>query len=482
MSELSLFRIVELLGDWRRGGPAAERLAATLRTLVLDGRIPAGTRLPAERRLATGLELSRATVTSAYDRLRAEGYLASVLGAGSWVTIPATRGQQLDDARVAELDLTIAALPAPPAVLELAGTAVAKLPRWLDHHGYSPLGLPPLREAIAARYSARGLPTGADQILVTAGAMQAIDLTIRALLPRGSTALVEIPSYPAALDALRTAGARLRSVPVAADGWDLEQLARIAARHGPALTYLIPEFHNPTGALMDLRSRERVLAALRHVDGHVIADETFVELNLDGAPSMPPLAAQGPGERVITVGSLSKAAWGGLRVGWVRAEPGLIRRLASARSSVDLASPMIEQLIAAEVLAEFEPILSERVTLARARRAVLREALEAQLPDWRHEPAAGGLSLWVELPQSMSTSLAVLAREHGLAVTPGPRFGADGLLERYLRLPFTARPAVLEAAVALIAEVAPRVAPAAATAPRVAPGAAAAARLSTYAV
>lgn len=472
MSELSLFRVVALLGDWRRGGPAAERLAATLRTLVLDGRIPAGTRLPAERQLAAGLELSRATVTSAYDRLRAEGYLTSVLGAGSWVTIPATRGQPLDDARVAELDLTIAALPAPPLVLELAGTAVAKLPRWLDHHGYSPLGLAPLREAIAARYSARGLPTAADQILVTAGAMQAIDLTIRALAPRGRTALVEIPSYPAALDALRTAGARIRSVPVSADGWDLEQLERITSRHEPALTYLIPEFHNPTGALLDLAGRERVLAALRRADGHLIADETFVELNLDGVPAPPPLAARGSSERVITIGSLSKAAWGGLRVGWARAEPGLIRRLASARSSVDLASPLIEQLIAAEVLAEFDPILSERLALARARRAVLRDALERQLPAWRHEPAAGGLSLWVELPQSMSTSLAVLAREHGLAVTPGPRFGADGLLERYLRLPFTARPEVLRAAVALLAEVAPRVAP----------DTGAAARLSTYAV
>jgi DNA-binding transcriptional MocR family regulator len=458
MPELGLHRIVELLGDWRRGGPAAERLAATLRTLVLDGRVPAGARLPAERTLAGGLGVSRATVTAAYDRLRSEGYLMSTLGAGSWVTIPSVRGPALDDARVADLDLTIASLPAPARILELAEAAVAKLPAWLDHHGYSPLGLVPLREAIAARYTERGLPTSADQILVTAGAMQAIDLTVRALLPRGRNALVEIPSYPAALDAIRRAGARLRSVPVSSAGWDYEQLEAIALRHNPALSYVIPDFHNPTGALMDHAGRRRTLAALSRAEGHVIVDETFCDLELDGAPQQQPFAAVGRSERVVTVGSLSKAVWGGMRVGWARAEPGLIRRLATARSGMDLSSPMLEQLIAIEALAEFTQILPERRALARARRAALSDALQRHLPDWRHDPPGGGLVLWVEMPQPIGTSLMVLAREHGLALTPGPRFATHGLLERYVRLPYTARPADLESAVSLIAEIVPRVA------------------------
>ncbi len=457
MPELGVHRWTELLGDWRRGGPAAERLAATVRTLVLDGRVPTGTRLPAERALAAGLGVSRATVTAAYDRLRAEGYLMSALGSGSWVTIPAVRGQPLDDARVAETDLTIASLPAPARILELAQAAVSKLPGWLDHHGYSPLGLAPLREAIAARYSQRGLPTVPDQILVTAGAMQAIDLTIRALLPRGRNALVEVPSYPAALDAIRHAGARVRAVPVAASGWDFEQLEAIASRHTPALSYLIPDFHNPTGALMDHAGRRRALAALGRGDGHVLADETFAELNLDGVPAPPPFAAAGPGERVITVGSLSKAVWGGLRVGWARAEPGIIRRLAACRSGVDLSSPVLEQLIATEALSEFDSILAERRALARDRRAALCDAIQRHLPGWRHSRPAGGLVLWVELPQPIATSLMVLAREHGLALNPGPRFASDGLLERYVRLPFTARPAELEKAVSVIAEIAPLV-------------------------
>jgi DNA-binding transcriptional MocR family regulator len=459
MPELGLHRIVELLGDWRRGGPAAERLAATLRTLVLDGRIPAGTRLPAERALAGGLSVSRATVTAAYDRLRSEGYLLSTLGSGSWVTIPSVRGPALDDAPVAELNLTVASLPAPARILELAEVAVARLPAWLDHHGYSPLGLLPLREAIAVRYTQRGLPTSADQILVTAGALQAIDLTVRALLPRGRNALVEVPSYPAALDALRQAGARLRSVPVSIEGgWDLEQLEAIVSRHEPALSYLIPDFQNPTGALMDAADRRRVLTALRRGPGHVLVDETFGELNLDGVEQPPPLAALGPAARVVTVGSLSKAVWGGMRVGWARAEPAVIRRLATVRSGVDLSSPVLEQLIAVEALRDFEGLLSERRELARARRTVLAAALAEQLPEWSYTRAAGGLVFWVKMPQPIGTSLMVLAREHGLALTPGPRFATDGLLERYLRLPFTARPSELDAAVSLMAELVPRVA------------------------
>jgi DNA-binding transcriptional MocR family regulator len=381
----------------------------------------------------------------------------STLGAGSWVTIPATRGQPLDDARPAQLDLTIASLPAPERILELAARALAKLPGWLDHHGYSPLGLAPLREAIAARYTQRGLPTGADHILVTAGALQAIDLTIRALLPRGRNVLVELPSYPAALDALRRGGARLRSVPVSSSGWEMEQLEAVAARQEPALAYLIPDFQNPTGALMDLAGRRRALAALNRAGGYIVADETFSDLNLDGVAQPPPFAAVGRSERVVTVGSFSKAIWGGMRVGWARAEPALIRRLATARAGLDLSSPVLEQLIAAEVLAEFDALLAERHELARTRRSALAAALQRDLPGWSYAPPAGGLVFWAKMPQPIGTSLMVLAREHGLALTPGPRYASAGLLERYLRLPFTARPAELEAAVTLIAEIVPRV-------------------------
>lgn len=456
MTPIAPARLAELLGEWRRGGAAADRLAATLRALVLDGRIALHARLPPERALASTLGLSRATVTAAYDRLRSEGYIASRQGAGSWVTIPAqgrAEGDELHD--FDGVDLRIAALPAPAAVGELAIAAARDLTRWLDGHGYNALGLPPLRSAIAARFTARGLPTRADQILVTSGALQALDLAIRALLPRGRAALVEIPSYPVALDALRAAGARLHTVPVSDAGWDHDALQAVASAHRPALAYLMPDFHNPTGRLMDEADRRHTMRALARSGTAVVIDETFAELNLDDAEMPAPAAAWGSGS-AIAVGGLSKSVWGGLRVGWARAEPEIVHRLAAARAMSDMASPVLEQLLATRVLECLDELLAERLPLLRGRRAALGAALEREQPAWRWSPPSGGMFVWVKLPEPISTSLSVLAAEQGVAVTPGPRFGAAaGLLERYLRLPFTLAPEQLERAVSVLAQVAP---------------------------
>ena len=447
-------RLAELLGDWRQGGPAHERLAATVRSLILDGRIALQSRLPPERALAGAIGCSRTTVTFAFNRLREEGYIESRQGAGSWVALPGGHRAASDALLPGEgLEMRIAALPAPPALHDLARTAVGDLPRWLDHHGYDPLGLPPLREAIAARYTARGLPTRAEQIIVTNGALQAIDLTIRAVVRRGQKVLVEIPSYPAALDALRAAGARPVAVPVSASGWDLRMLTALAGEHGPALAYLIPDHHNPTGAVMDTLGRRRVLRDLDRAGSLVLIDETFAELALDGPSTAPP--APVAGTRTVIVGSLSKAVWGGLRIGWARAEPVIIRRLAMARATTDLASPVLEQIVATNVLRELDEIMGERRALIRERRAALTSALVAQLPEWRFSMPTGGLFVWAELPGPISTSLSVRAAERGLQITPGPRFGAAGLLERYIRLPFTLSPEQLTRAVDVLARSAP---------------------------
>jgi DNA-binding transcriptional MocR family regulator len=447
-------RLAELLGDWRQGGPAHERLAATVRSLILDGRIPLQSRLPPERALAGAVGCSRATITFAYNRLREEGYIESRQGAGSWVALPGGH-RAATDALLPEqgLEMRIAALPAPPALDDIARAAVGDLPRWLDHHGYDPLGLPPLREAIAARYTARGLPTRAEQIIVSNGALQAIDLSIRALLGRGQRVLVEIPSYPAALDALRAGGARPVAVPVTASGWDMDMLRALARDRAPALAYLIPDYQNPTGAVMEAAARHRAVRDLERAGSHVVIDETFSELDLDGPSTAPP--APVAGKRTIIVGSLSKAVWGGLRIGWARAEPVLIRRLVMARATTDLASPVLEQIIATRVLREMDAIMAERRALVRERRAALADALHATLPRWRFATPTGGLFIWAQLPEPISTSLAVRAAEYGLQITPGPRFGEAGLLERFVRLPFALAPEQLEQAVAILARAAP---------------------------
>ena len=341
-----------------------------------------------------------------------------------------------------------------PMLEELFGAAVRELPRWLDHHGYDPLGLPPLRRAIAAWFDRRGLPTRPEQILVTNGAMHGLDLSIRAALPRGRRVLVEVPSYPVALDALRGAAAWLAPVPVTREGWDLDALRTVARSHRPALAYLMPDFHNPTGVLIDEASRRRAMRALRSVGTLVVIDETFVELNLDGV-DMPAPAANFGDERTITVGSLSKAVWGGLRVGWVRGDPALIHRLVAARATSDMSGPLFEQIVATHVLGRLDEILIERRSVIRRGRDVLAGALRRRLPEWRYALPAGGMFLWTELPEPISTSLSLAAGEQDLQLTPGPRYAAAGVLERHLRLPFTLTPAQLERAVEILAGLTP---------------------------
>jgi DNA-binding transcriptional MocR family regulator len=448
-------RLSELLGPWRREGTSRERLAAALRSLILDGRVAIDSRLPAERTLATALGVSRATVTAAYNQLREQGYITSQQGSGSWVTLPGGH-RAATDAIVGRpgLDMRIAALPAPAVLEELFLSAVRDLPRWLDHHGYDPLGLPPLRQAIAAWFERRGLPTRPEQILVTNGAMHGLDLSIRAALPRGRWVLVEVPSYPVALDALRGAGARLAPVPVTSEGWDLEALRAVARSHRPSFAYLMPDFHNPTGALIDEPARRRAMRSLRLTSTVVVIDETFVELNLDGV-DMPAPAASFGDERTITVGSLSKAVWGGLRIGWVRCDPAMIHRLVAARATSDMSGPLFEQIVATHVLGRLDEIVVERRSMIRRRRDALREMLGRRLPGWRYSLPAGGMFLWAELPEPISTSLAIAAGEQDLQITPGPRFAAAGVLERHLRLPFTLAPAQLERAVEILANLTP---------------------------
>ena len=450
-------RLTELLGPWRREGTSRERLGAALRSLILDGRVAIDSRLPAERTLATALGVSRATVTGAYNQLREQGYITSRQGSGSWVTLPGGH-RAAPDAIVGGpgIDMRIAALPAPAVLEDLFRSAVRDLPRWLDHHGYDPLGLPPLRQAVAAWFERRGLPTRPEQILVTNGAMHGLDLSIRAALPRGRWVLAEVPSYPVALDALRGAGARLAPVPVTREGWDLDALRTVARSHRPSFAYLMPDFHNPTGVLIDELARRGAMRSLRSAGTIVVIDETFVELNLDGVDMPAPTASFGD-ERTVTVGSLSKAVWGGLRVGWVRGDPAMIHRLVAARATSDMSGPLFEQLVATRVLERLDEILVERRSMIRRRRDALADALERQLPRWRFDVPAGGMFLWAELPEPVSTSLAIAAGEQDLQITPGPRYAAAGVLERHLRLPFTLAPSQLERAVEILAGLTPGV-------------------------
>ena len=461
-SQVGSQHVVRILGDWRSGGGTAyTALASAVRMLILDGRLPLHVRLPAERPLAVALGVSRTTVTTAYEQLRAEGYLRSRQGSGSWTALPADRRRTSEQAPWAPadpaepaggrlIDLAQATVPAPEGALPQAvEAAVAELPRYLPTHGYDPVGLPELRDVVARRYSARGLPTTPDDILVTNGAQHAFTLILGLLTGPGDRVLVEHPTYPNALDAVRKTGRRLVPVGMDAGGWDLEAMRAAMRQAAPRVAYLIPDFHNPTGLCLRDGGRA-VLAELGRTTGTpLVVDETLAELWLDDAPP-PPVAAHDRAGAVLTVGSVSKTFWGGLRIGWIRAEPETRRRLAALRATLDMGTPLLEQLISARLLAGAEAVLGPRRAELRRRRDVFVAALRRALPDWRVDPPDGGLSLWVELPAPVSTALVFAAEARGVRLVAGPRFGLDGAFERFLRLPYTQpEPVLLEAVVRL---------------------------------
>jgi DNA-binding transcriptional MocR family regulator len=453
------------LNGWQEQGHGAayQRLAEVVAAQLVDGQLPVRTRLPSERDLAAELGVSRTTVTSAYERLRAEGYLVSRQGSGSWTTLPAQRAAGAAPltpglASAEALDFAVAAPGPPPGILEAATAAAARrLPaelqdaRLLCRHGYHPAGLPDLRARIADRFTARGAATAAEQILVTSGAQGALHLLAVRLLRPGDVVLVEQPTYPNALEAFRRTGARLVPLPVTTDGWDLELLADTLASVRPRLAYLQPDFQNPTGALLDQAGRERVVAAARRSGTLLLIDETHVELPLDGQAVPSPVAALERDGRVVTVGSLSKVVWGGLRIGWVRAAPRMIADLTTERSSIDLGGPVLDHLIGIEVCERMPGVLDERRRHLAESRDVLAAALARHLPDWTCDVPSGGLSVWARLDGPYSSDLEAAAARHRLRLASGPRFSVDGTLERFLRLPFTLPAVQLEPAVMRLA-------------------------------
>jgi DNA-binding transcriptional MocR family regulator len=443
------------LGNWRTSsstGPAYLGLADAIRLLIVDGRVPVGSRLPSERALSDALRVSRTTVTAAFTALREDGYLNARRGARSTAALP-PRPALPTAAGAPTMSLAAAALSAPSAaVLEAFADAARNITPYLAEPGHELTGVFALRTAVAERYRSRGLPTEPAQIMITSGAQHAIWLILAAFTQPGDRVLVEQPSYHGALAAISSAGAR--AVPVALNerGWELDAMHAAIRQLDPVLAYVIPDNHNPTGFTMPTEERNQLGHIISETRTRTIVDESILDMWLDEAPPAP-LAASVTARRdlVLTIGSMSKSFWGGLRIGWIRAEPATLATIAAHRASVDLGTPILEQLAAARLLAVRGDILPERQVVLRERRAFLVDLLARTLPDWRPGPGRGGMSLWVQLPAPMSTALSAAASRLGLDLPAGPRFGVDGTLERFIRVPYALPEPQLEAAVDLMA-------------------------------
>ena len=447
---ISAERTAALLGPAAARSPAYRGIADGLRLLISDGRIPPGTRLPSERELTVALGVSRTTVTRGYAQLRDAGYVVSRQGSGSVAQLPVTANvsdmllnpHPGDPERI---DLTCAAPMAPTGVAAAYEAALAGLPAHLPEYGYYPSGLPALREAIARRYAERGLPTEPEQILVTSGALSALAVVVRAFVTGGDRVLVESPTYPNAIATLRGSMARVAGADIDQTGWATSSVVDAVRQLHPRSAYLMPDFHNPTGQLMDDEQRARLAAALGGAKALAIIDETMVETAIDEVAMPLPFAAHLAD--TVSLGSASKAFWGGLRIGWVRVPQPRMAALVAARLTLDLGAPVLEQLALVHLMARREQVLVVRREQLAEGRSALVSALATRLPSWRFRIPGGGLSLWCELPRPVSSALAQTAAEHGVQLAAGSLFAPEGGLERFVRLPFTLAPATLTEAV-----------------------------------
>ncbi|MER7859613.1 PLP-dependent aminotransferase family protein [Amycolatopsis japonica] len=306
---------------------------------------------------------------------------------------------------------------------------------------YSPTeGNPRLRELLAERLSGRGVPTTVDDLLITTGSQQGLQLLSTALLDPGATVLVEEPVYLSALQCFQLAEARIVPVPGDEEGIDPVALDEIAARERPSLLYLVPTFSNPSGRTVSPERRRALAEVIARHGFWLVEDDPYHELRYRGEREEPLSARPELAGRTIYLGTFSKVISPGMRLGWFRAPSDLLRRVTILKQATDLHTSTIDQAAAAEYLAAAD--LDAHVRRLCATYRVRRDAMMAELPaitppgtTWTDPD--GGMFVWVTLPGGADTDrLLPEALRHDVAYVPGSAFQVGEPDRSALRLSF----------------------------------------------
>jgi DNA-binding transcriptional MocR family regulator len=445
--------------------PLYLQLVESIEGDVRSGRLRVGHRLPAERDLATQLGVSRTTVTGAYQELEARGLVRGHVGRGTIVVaapggaartaVPWVQRASPVAVQAAQINLSrdrdragIIAFDTgwPDPTLYPVEALDALLRGLLDRGSATLYGTTPdagdltLRETLARWLGSRGIRTNPDGVLITTGAQQGINVLARAFLAPGDVVVTEAPTFQCALVVFRWAGADVVGVPVDHEGIQVEALEEALARYRPKLIYLIPTYHNPTGAVLSRDRRRLVLDLAARYRVPIVESDLYGEIFFEEPPP-PRLRALDGADLVIYQGSFSKIAVPGLRVSWLVAPPGAIGPLTTAKVFEDLHTPTVTQRLAAAFIES--PHLERHLGILRAECRVRRDQMVAALrqhcPRLGFRVPPGGYYLWAELPRPVTTSeLLPAAIERGVIVRPGPQFSPNGGGEDHVRLCFAA--------------------------------------------
>lgn len=462
--------------------PLYVQIASQVRTMISSGVLRSGDRLPANRELARTLDVNRNTVTTAYADLEADGLIASHVGRGTFITdiVPSKSvaaaqertqpspmmwstllgGTQRDTWLNGLLlsqhrkDTISFAHGLPSAELFPLEDFRRSVDRVLRREGRALLqlglssGYSPLQEYIASQMALAGIKTRAEEILITNGCQQSLDLIRRVLVEPGDEVVIENPTYPGAISVFCNYNARYITVPVSENGINLDVLEDVLSQRRPKLIYTIPTFHNPTGVRMDLAARRRLIEIAAKYRVPIVEDDIYGELHYD-VPVYPSLKALDEPGVVISINSFSKVGFPGLRVGWIAAPRIVTEHLNIVKQNCDLHASLLTQA----ALHEFSRhgLLARHIRRVKKayshRRDAMIEALEKHFPEeatWMKP--GGGMAIWVKLPRTLNTSeILVHAAEKGVIFSPADHFYANSPEKNLMRLCFTiANPAAIE--------------------------------------
>ncbi|WP_028552946.1 aminotransferase-like domain-containing protein [Paenibacillus sp. UNC451MF] len=457
---------VEWQPDRKSDLPLHYQISLHIKNKIIRGEWPAGTKIPSQRRLSKDFGVNRSTIVVALDELTADGYLKGNRGGGTTVAnftehdqnsapppdwtsyvksgIQSSNISTVQEINQAEFRSDIIRLGTGELAPDLLPhqemrTVLQKLSNETTMTlGYEePKGSARLRQLIAQHVENYGIHAAPSSILIVSGALQALHLISIGLLYRGSTILLEKPSYLYSIPIFQSAGMKLTGIPMDNQGIRADLVPKYKKQYNGALLYTIPTFHNPTGIVMSRNRREQLLQVCIKEGLPLIEDDVYRELWID-APPPQPLKAADSGGNVLYVGSFSKTVSPGLRIGWVIGPEPVMDRLADIKMQTDYGASSLSQAAAAQWLASGlyqQHILSLRQQLL-VRRAIAITALEKHLGDFAHwEIPNGGFYVWLCLSKILPLkALFAAALKEGILLNPGHLY--DGENSRHLRISY----------------------------------------------
>ncbi|MCT3398458.1 aminotransferase-like domain-containing protein [Lentilactobacillus hilgardii] len=303
------------------------------------------------------------------------------------------------------------------------------------------IGYPELREQIVKRMDHQGVKTTIDNIMISTGSQQSIDLTAKMFVNPGDTVIVEKPTYLCALDVFRSYGAHIVGIDMDENGMKIDQLEKAVAENpNTKFIYTIPNFQNPTGRTMSADRRERMIEIADNYDIMIVEDDPYGAIRFAG-DDIEPIKFYDDHERVIYLSTFSKILAPGLRLGWIVAEKSLIKKFTLMKQSADVHSDNLTQHIVAKFMSEYD--IDEHIDkikqVYRKRERVMMNAIEAFFPKNVHySHPEGGLFIWVEVPGDVDTkALFDTCIKHNVAFVPGEPFYPDAVTPGTFRLNYS---------------------------------------------